>query len=409
MSATSAIVLGSGPAAWSLVAALTQRGTAVTLIAPNPEIPWPQTYGMWTYQWDAQLAALTGEAVPFSMTWDSVVVTGDRDHNVGRSYCVLDNERVRSALQRTADASGRLTIKRSAAVAVSTSGDRCVVECADGNTVESSLVFDGTGAESTFVAREVQPTKSTSTASIRQTAFGLKVRAHRVPFAKDVCVLMDWRGPQRRDASFLYALPFRDGTWLFEETSLAYAGGRSQAELETRLRTRLDGLGVVLDEEIGREWVSFPMDVVMPRYGQPVIPIGAAAALVHPATGYSIAASFRTAVSLAANVADSRSQTVAEIRTKCWQTLWPADRRKARRLERYGLERLLTMDQSETRLFFDTFFQLNPAQTAVYLGGEAGAAELSRVMWTMFRKSPARLQRRLATGNPLMLARSLLG
>ncbi len=404
MSAIPAVVLGSGPASWSLAVALTDRGTDVLLIAPDPEASWPQTYGMWTYQWPVAMARQSGIANPFSRRWDSVVVIGDRPHDVGRAYGVLANERVRLGFRAAAELSGHLNTLPGAALGVEVADDACVVKLADGKTVRARLVFDGTGANSKLVARE-----TTAPSTVEQTAFGLKVRARSTPLSEDTCVLMDWRGPKRRSASFLYALPFGGGRWLFEETSLARRAGLELGELETRLRERLDDRGVVIDEEEGTESVSFPMDLPMPRVGQRVIPIGAAAALLHPATGYSVAASFRSALALADAVADSTALTAREATARCWAALWSTDRRKARRLESYGLDRLLTMDQSDTRQFFDTFFALDQKQTAAYLGGEAGVAELRRVMWSMFRKSPTRLQRRLATGNPIILARSLLG
>ena len=404
MSVVPAVVLGSGPASWSLASALTDRGTDVLLIAPNPEASWPQTYGMWTYQWPLAMAQQSGIVNPFSRRWDSVMVIGDRPHEVGRPYGVLANERVRVGFRAAAELSGRLHTCPGAALGVEVADDACVIRLTDGTSVRARLVFDGTGANSKLIARE-----TAAPSTVEQTAFGITVRARTTPFSEDTCVLMDWRGPKRRSASFLYALPFGDGRWLFEETSLARRAGLGLGELETRLRERLDNLGVVIDEEEGTESVSFPMDLPMPRAGQRVVPIGAAAALLHPATGYSVAASFRSALALAEAVADSTALTTREASARCWAALWSTDRRKARRLETYGLERLLTMDQSDTRLFFDTFFTLDQKQTSVYLGGEAGVAELRRVMWSMFRKSPTRLQRRLATGNPVILARSLLG
>ncbi len=401
-----AVVLGSGPAAWSLTAALTGHGVDAVVVAPDPDAGWHQTYGMWTYQWTTAMAEVSGVSDPFATRWDSVAVVGDREHSVGRPYGVLDNERVRLGFRRAAEATGHVAVRVGTAVAIRDAGETCAVTLADGETLEARLVFDGTGSGSAFVARE---TASVPTPPVLQTAYGLKVRARSTPFKEDTCVLMDWRGPNRGDASFLYALSFGGGRWLFEETSLARRGGLDPTELEKRLRQRLDDLGVVIESEESTESVSFPMDVALPRHGQRVVPIGAAAALVHPATGYSIASSFRSALALATVVGDSGPLPGREITDRCWSVLWSPDRRKARRLETYGLERLLTMNQTDTRLFFDTFFKLDPAQTAIYLSGDAGAAQLSGVMWTLFRKAPVRLQRRLATGNPLMLVRSLLG
>jgi lycopene beta-cyclase len=396
-------VLGSGPAALSLAAALVGRGLAVVLIAPSPDAPWTQTYGMWTDQWTVSLAQTMGVVTPFRQVWDRVVAVGEREHEVGRAYGILDNERLRERMRVSADRC--LTIQKASVVAIEHDATSSTIRLAKGRAIKAQLVFDGTGAASPFVEREIS-----SGAPVLQTAFGRIVTAANVPFDANTCVLMDWRGDRRRDASFLYALPYGDGRWLFEETSLGRRQGLSQAELRTRLAARLDKLGVIVEEEHDTEWVSFPMNVGLPVKGQRVVPIGAAAALVHPATGYSVAASFRTALRLADVTAAglAGNSGPATVAAQCFDSLWPEDRRKARGLETYGLERLLTMDQADTCAFFDTFFSLSPKQMAVYLGGEAGTKELSAVMWNVFRKAPRRLQQRLATGNPLMLARSLL-
>jgi lycopene beta-cyclase len=398
-------ILGSGPAALSLAAALVDRGLEVVLVAPNPDAPWTQTYGMWTDQWSVGLAQTMGLVDPFRQVWERVVAIGEREREVGRAYGVLHNQRLRERMRVGAESAGRLAVRKATVAAIEHDTTSSTIRLEKGRAIKAQLVFDGTGAQSPFVIRE-----AASNVPVLQTAFGRIVTASNVPFGVSTCVLMDWRGEQRRDASFLYALPYGDGRWLFEETSLGRRGGLSQRELETRLQTRLDALGIVIEEEHEIESVSFQMDTGLPTKGQRIVPIGAAAALVHPATGYSVAASLRAAVQLTDVTANGLAGHTdpATIALECFDSLWPEDRRKARGLETYGLERLLTMDQIDTRAFFDTFFSLSPKQMAVYLGGNASTKELSAVMWSLFRKAPRRLQQRLATGNPLTLARSLL-
>jgi lycopene beta-cyclase len=400
-------VLGAGPAALSLSAALINRGLEVVLVAPNPDAPWPQTFGMWTDQWSVSIAQAMGLVNPWRDVWDRVIAFGERKHDVGRTYAALDNERVQQRLRASAESTGRFSVRSAAAVGVDHSETFSTVRFAKGRALKARLVFDGTGSQSPFVTREAEPSNLTP---VLQTAFGRIVTASNVPFGETTCVLMDWRGGQRRDASFLYALPFGDGRWLFEETSLGRRGGLSQADLTSRLDARLASLGIGVQTEHDSESVSFRMDVPLPTKGQRIVPIGAAAALIHPATGYSIASSFRSAVNLADTAAVSFAATAdASIAaSKCFDALWSEDRRKARGLETYGLERLLTMDQSDTCTFFDTFFSLSANQKSSYLDGSAGTRELSAVMWNVFRRAPRRLQQRLATGNPLLLARSLL-
>jgi lycopene beta-cyclase len=401
------VVLGSGPASLSLATALAAQQLTVQLIAPAPAAPWTQTYGMWTDQWPASIAAHAIDlANPWQYRWDRVVAIGEKTHEVGRAYGVLDNQRVQEALRSAGAASGRLTIRSGQVDRVTHDDSFSTVALTKGRSVKARLVFDGTGARSTLVGRAPR-----SSQPVLQTAFGRIVTATNVPFDEHVCVLMDWRGEARPDATFLYALPFGDGRWLFEETSLGRRGGLTQTELARRLDARLQSLGMVVTDEHETEAVSFEMDIAVPQPGGRIVPIGAAAALVHPATGYSVAASFRTATILAevtANALGSGTSADQVART-CNEAMWSNDRRKARGLETYGLERLLTMDQTDTRTFFDTFFSLPTKQTALYLGGAASTKELSTVMWNVFRNAPRRLQQCLATGNPILLARSLLG
>ena len=397
------LIMGSGPAAWSLAAAVTAEGVDCLLVAPAPHAEWPQTYGMWTDQWSEPVVQLTGLQNPWLHRWDRVVAISDREHVVGRGYGVLHNERLLAGLRTQAERTGRMSVRVGSIVAVEPTDAECTVHVADGDPITARLVFDGTGAASRHIRRENGPT----TLAV-QTAFGRVVRAHNVPFDQGTCVLMDWRGPGRRDPSFLYALPFGGGEWLFEETSLARRGGMDHDELRRRLQERLDSLGVEIVEERRTEEVRFPMDVPLPRAGQRVVGVGAAASLVHPATGYSVGASLRAAGPLARVVSASLGLPVEEAAARCWTSLWDDDRRKARRLETFGLGRLLTMDQRDTQAFFETFFDLPTSQTAVYLGGEAGPQALRKVMWDLFRRAPGRLQIRLVAGNPLPLVRSLL-
>jgi lycopene beta-cyclase len=399
------VVLGSGPASLSLATALAIQQVPVQLIAPLPEATWTQTYGMWTDQWSTQLALTIGLVNPWKRQWGRVIAIGRQEHDVGRAYGIVDNQRVQAAFLNAGTASGHLTLRTGNVDSVTTNEDCSTVVLNKGRPVKAQLVFDGTGSRSTLVAREQRTSQP-----VLQTAFGRIVTALNVPFDEHVCVLMDWRGEARQDATFLYALPFGDGQWLFEETSLGRRGGLSQTELAQRLDARLESLGIVVIEEHDTEAVSFEMDIPLPQTGGQVVPIGAAAALVHPATGYSVAASFRTALTIAEVTANAMSSgaSTQQLAQKCNDTMWSSDRRKARGLETYGLERLLTMDQTDTRSFFDTFFSLPAQQTALYLGGTASTKDLTTVMWNVFRKAPRRLQQCLATGNPFQLARSLL-
>jgi lycopene cyclase-like protein len=416
-------ILGSGPAAWAAATACCQVGLSVTLIAPEPHDDWQQTYGVWLDQLDGPVRHMLGrsvtEALPLSNQWPTITAVTDASRDLKRAYGLLNNAAVRSSLERVAHDTGLLTVRTASAKSIS-HDQWSTVTLSKGRAVTARLVIDATGWQSPFVQRKrvdgsvlgerasSEPGVPSACGYAMQAAYGVIAEVDRSPYPSSV--LMDWTGPNRRDASFLYALDL-GGRWLLEETSLARNPALSPADLKARLSARLSGMGVRITTVHLEEHVLFPMDVAMPVVGQRILAIGAAGALVHPATGYSVAASLRLAPRLAGALRvafDSPSADAQSIANAGWRAIWPADRRKARNLESYGLERLLTMNQSEIRGFFHTFFALGPAVLSTYLGGDASSNELAAVMWKVFQKAPLRLRSRLASGNPLSLARTLL-
>jgi lycopene cyclase-like protein len=397
-------ILGSGPAAWAAAAALAPHGVRVTLVAPDPDRDWTNTYGTWVDQIDLSVLALVSNTDFWAKVFDTVQVIGDRNQVAGRSYGRFDNVALASALRASAEA-GTFTVRTATATEITHDKAGTTVELTKGAPLRATLVLDGTGTRSPFITRETRTEPEAF-----QVAYGIIADFEKPPLPENTCTLMDWRGPNRPIPSFAYTLPIGDH-WLVEETALASRPALSFDELERRLHDRLraDGLAVTRIHDVER--VSFPMDVPLPHRTQRTIGLGAAASLVHPATGYSVAASLRSAPRIAATIAEylgSANTDLDRVSRAVWQTQWSDDRVKARRLESYGLERVLTMDQRDIRSFFDSFFQLSPKIAATYLGGEAGSADMASVMWKVFRNAGPRLQRRLATGNPLTLARSLL-
>ncbi len=402
--ATDIVILGSGPAAWAAAAALAPTGLSVTLVAPDPDRAWTNTYGAWIDQIDTTVTELMPGADVWAQVFDTVSVIGDRDQVAGRPYGRFDNVALASALRATAEA-GPFAVRHGTATRVAHDRSGTTVEITGAPALRCTLVLDGSGAASPFIVRE----ERTSPPAF-QVAYGIIAEFERPPLPDSQCTLMDWRGPDRTVPTFGYTLPI-DGRWLVEETVLASRPALGFDELERRLHDRLRADGLVVKHIHGIERVSFPMDVPLPLRTQRTLGLGAAASLVHPATGYSVAASLRSAPRIAAAIAAQLRSPGADLDTaarQIWKSLWSDDRVKARRLETYGLGRVLTMHQRDLRSFFDSFFQLSSAVTATYLGGEAGSAEMASVMWKVFRNAGPRLQRRLATGNPLTLARSLL-
>jgi lycopene beta-cyclase len=177
----------------------------VVLIAPSPDAPWSQTYGMWIDQWSVAVAQTMGLVNPWLRIWNRVVAIGEHEREVGRAYGILDNERLQQTMGKAAERSGRLAIRKATVAAIEHDAASSTIRLDKGRAIKARLVFDGTGSQTPFVARE-----SGHTPSVLQTAYGRVVTASNVPFGETTCVLMDWRADQRRDASFLYALPYGD-------------------------------------------------------------------------------------------------------------------------------------------------------------------------------------------------------
>jgi lycopene beta-cyclase len=162
-------------------------------------------------------------------------------------------------------------------------------------------------------------------------------------------------------------------------------------------------------ETDAEELVRIPMGRPLPDRGR-VIGMGAAGGLVHPATGYSVAASLRAARRLGPALADAvlvRGTTPSALAELGHRAVWPAPAERARALYSFGLEAVLGFDQGECRAFFDAFFDLPEPRWRGYLAGTDGPGEVARTMRALFAAVPPPLRRKLARGNPLALRAAL--
>ena len=135
------------------------------------------------------------------------------------------------------------------------------------------------------------------------------------------------------------------------------------------------------------------MPVEVAARGQPLVPFGAAASMVHPASGYSLAHTFRKAEPVAAALVDElasgdRDTAIAAANA----ALWPRADRSAWELYTFGLETLLDLDADETAAFFERFFELSAADWTGYLSGTLPRPQLGAVMTRLFRSLPKPVQ-----------------
>lgn len=382
------VVVGSGPAGLAAAAALGEAGLRVVGVAPSPYAPLTNTYSVWL----DEIVPL-GYAPLLQNLWhDTVADFGRGEVALGRTYGRFDNGALQEHLLGRCERAGVCWLGGVAArVEHSARGSSLYTK--EGHSYSARLVIDAGGHTSKLVERSAGNPAF-------QTAFGIFGTFSAPPIGPGQMLLMDYRDDfltpaERRIPTFLFAMDLGDGRYLAEETSLAHRPGLSMAVLEDRLRRRLAGRGVTVTEALELERVRFPMNPPLPDLAQRTVGFGGAAGMVHPASGYMVAATLRRAPELAAAVAGalSASDTSPERTAEAaWGALWPRERRRARDLYLFGLESLLTLDSARTQEFFSAFFKLPARDWQGYLSGTLGAAGIVRTMTAMFQHAPNRVR-----------------
>jgi lycopene beta-cyclase len=386
VSASDVLVLGAGPAGRAAAAACAQAGLDVRLLAPAPHATWTQTYGAWL----DELAA-AGLSTVARHQWDTVLVrtTGPQLRPLGRTYVLIDNDRLRTTL--TARARDASTVVGRAAD-LQRARDRLVVTTTAGERLAARVVIDATGHPPTF-----GPPPASALA--HQTAFGIVARFDTPPIPHGTMCLMDFDASAFGDGgppTFLYAMDLFDGTWLVEETSLAGRPAVGLALLRQRLERRLAHRGCAPTHVLATERVAFPMDAPVARSG-PAVAFGAAAGMIHPATGYQVATALQRAPVLAAALCRALADgaDVATAARAGHRAVWSADDVRRDALYRFGLDVVLALDAAQTRAFFAGFFALPASQWHAYLSRTASPLQLHRTMLALMARVPARVRRRV--------------
>jgi lycopene cyclase-like protein len=402
------LVLGKGPAALAAAAALAARGLRVGALGPPGPPRWTAQYGVWADELES-----AGLAEAAGVRWDAAVVgLGEgRTRVLDRAYVRVDRDALARLLAERCEAGGVRWLDGEAESAVHRAAGTAV-RLRGGGAVEARVVVDASGHRPALVKRGERPAQGF------QTAWGAVVPGPVPGVEPGRATLMDWDDaglPPSPVPTFLYALPFPDGSVFVEETVLVGRPAVPPEALEARLRARLALRGVRVPAGGERELCWIPMGGALPR-PQRVVGFGGAAGMVHPATGYLLARVLADAPVLAAALAEALGRPGAAPAAAAragWEALWPADRRRRHALFRFGMEALLRLDAPDTRAFFAAFFELPEADWRGYLGDRLPAAELAGVMARFFARAPRRVRGRLASAalgaGGVRLARSLAG
>jgi lycopene beta-cyclase len=382
------LVIGAGPAGTALAAALCDAGLRVAgLAAGSPETPWRNTYGIW----EDELAPL-GLTGMLGVRWsDCVAHAGGQELPLRRAYGLLDNGRLQAHLL---DRCGRGSMQwlQGAAAAVTHEQGHSTVTTQDGAAVHARLVMDASGHAPALVRRPAAGNVA------YQAAFGIVGAFSPPPVRSGQLVLMDYRGDhltaaERRDEppTFLYAMDLGAGRHFVEETSLAHAPAVALPVLESRLQRRLAHLGVRVLETDHVERCLFPMNAPVPNLDQPVVGYGAAASMVHPASGYQVGAALSRAPRVAAAIRralEAPATAPAALAQAAWDAVWPRARLRNHYLYLFGLQSLLRFDLDHLQAFFAAFFQLPQPRWAGYLSNTLSTRQLMETMWVLFIQAP---------------------
>ena len=386
------LVLGAGPAALCIAAALGERGVAVQGLAPeDPTTPWPNTYGIWGPEVDELgLQQLLGHR------WhDTRSFFGDRLATSavchGIDYGLFDKTALQEHWWRacqTSDAHWR----RGLAAAIEHQAEGSVVITEAGERLPARLVIDASGHHSRFVQRPDEGPVA------GQAAYGIVGRFSAPPVDPGQFVLMDYRcdhlsEAERRCAppTFLYAMDFGDGVFFAEETSLALAPAVPYDVLKDRLLRRLALRGIRVEEVQHEEFCLFPMNLPLPDLQQRVVGFGGSASMVHPASGYMVGSLLRRAPGLADAIAAGLKDPHTggqQLAAQAWKALWPLELQRRHALYRFGLEKLMRFSEPQLRAHFSTFFALPREQWFGFLTNTLSLPELIAAMARLFVVAP---------------------
>jgi len=392
-----AAVIGAGPAGLAAAAALSQRGLRVLGLAPGQQMdgtpwtaPWPNTYGIW-----ADDLERLGLGHFLARRWtDSTSFGACSEIRLNREYGLLDNPALQAHLLALCEQGG-LTWRTGLAAGLEHFPTHSLLTTQDGQTFSARLVIDASGHKPVFVRRR------SAGPPTYQTAYGVVGTFSAPPVRPGQMVLMDYRSDfltreeQQSPPTFLYAMDLGQGAYFVEETSLAHSPALSFDYLEARLKRRLAWMGVQIGEAAHIERCIFPMNSPLPDLTQRVLGFGGAASMVHPASGYLVGSVLRSAPALARVIAQALgapAASPAQAARQAWETLWPVQARRNRRLYLFGLDSLLSFNQAGLQTFFETFFHLPFEQWSGYLSDTLSTRQMLGTMWALFGAAPMSLR-----------------
>ncbi|XP_024017139.1 lycopene epsilon cyclase, chloroplastic [Morus notabilis] len=396
------VVIGCGPAGLALAAESAKLGLNVGLI--GPDLPFTNNYGVWEDEFkDLGLSGC------IEHVWQDTIVYLDNDDPIliGRAYGRVSRHMLHEELLRRCVESGVSYLNlRVESIDEGAKGHSLVV-CEQDIVVPCRLATVASGAASgKLLQYEVGGPKVSV-----QTAYGVEVEVENNPYDPGLMVFMDYRDYMKEKVpcleaeypTFLYAMPMSPTRVFFEETCLASKDAMPFDLLKKKLLSRLKTMGIQIVKAYEEEWSYIPVGGSLPNTEQKNLAFGAAASMVHPATGYSVVRSLSEAPKYASVIANILKQGHSEgilsqqrdngnISMQAWNTLWPQERKRQRAFFLFGLALILQLDIEGIRTFFHTFFRLPNWMWQGFLGSSLSSADLVVFAFCMFVIAPNTLR-----------------
>lgn len=396
------VIGGAGPAGLCLALECVDLGLRVACVDPNLGTAWPNQYGAWYDEW-----ASTRYAEFISHAWEHArFFSNDTALVLERRYARVHGAKMKAYQIARLQGLGAALI-HDRVLEVHRNEDIVIIETRERGPLTARLYVNACGAGVGVSANRNAAAEppSSKNALAWQIAWGEKLTVARIPeeLAHDFC-FMDFRYPDhsasewRQQPSFLYAMPFDDTTLFVEETSLAASPPMSLETLRARLHRRLDWMGVEVIERLEVERCRIPMNLPLPRPTADSIPWGAAAGMIHPATGYMLSPMVRRTLALARAIArelDANARLDAAAMRRLHGAVWPRSLRKAHDLYEFGLAEVLTMDADEVSEFFRSFLSLPQQNWATFIDGARSHREVTAAMFRLLIEAPASIKARL--------------
>ncbi len=392
------LVLGAGPGALAIAAALCNEKVHVGILSSNePREIWPYTYGIWGEEVDS-----LGLQSLLKHRWvDTVSFFGEGSKNKSSQknlptkhsldYGLFDKKKLQEYWLKQCD-DGSVEWYRGTASKLDINDSISSVTTTKGDVIKARLIVDATGYEPAFLKVPKEGDIAV------QTCYGIVGKFSSPPIDKNQFILMDYRcdhlsqSEKEEPPTFLYAMDMGNDLFFLEETSLGLSPPLKLEVLKNRLEKRLEHRGIKITHiEHEEHGLFLPMNIPIPDLNQAILGFGGSAGMVHPASGYLVGSLLRRAPSVAKAIAFAMkdiNKSPLDIAKEGWKALWPKELRRKQALYHFGLEKLMRFKEEQLRSFFLSFFDLSKEQWYGFLTNSLSLSQLVKAMWTMFQKAP---------------------